>query len=147
MQVQQRGNGRSCTYGLGKRSGRKLADRASRNVRCPEGGRTVERVPRVANRRAPADRQTAVAGADLSAAIPRRGSPFRCEAALPASNLDPLDLIERDRIAGAVVELGRARAFVRRHVLRVFERPAAFEVGGDPGCSKCMAPDPYLQTS
>jgi hypothetical protein len=28
-------------------------------------------------------------------------------------NHDPLDLVERDLVSGAVVELGRARAFVR----------------------------------
>jgi hypothetical protein len=29
------------------------------------------------------------------------------------SNCDPLDLIERDLVAGAIIELGGARAFVR----------------------------------
>ena len=41
-------------------------------------------------------------------------------------NRDPLDLIERDFIARAVIELGGARAFVRGHGLRVFEREAGF---------------------
>ena len=48
-------------------------------------------------------------------------------------NRNPLDLIEGDVIAGAVVELGGARAFVRRHELGVFQRAAGFEVGGDAG--------------
>jgi hypothetical protein len=42
-----------------------------------------------------------------------------------ASNLDALDLVERDRVAGAVIELRRARTFVRRHGLGVFEGAAA----------------------
>ena len=49
----------------------------------------------------------------------------------PRSNRNPLDLIERDFVAGAIIELGRARAFVRRHSLRVFERAAGFEIGRD----------------
>jgi hypothetical protein len=35
------------------------------------------------------------------------------------SNRNSLDLIERDFIAGAIIQLRRARAFVRRHELRV----------------------------
>jgi hypothetical protein len=31
-----------------------------------------------------------------------------------SSDRDPLDLIQRDLVAGAVIELGGARAFVRR---------------------------------
>jgi hypothetical protein len=42
-----------------------------------------------------------------------------------------LDLVECDLVAGAAVELGGARAFVRDHRLGVFERAAALEVGGD----------------
>jgi hypothetical protein len=34
-------------------------------------------------------------------------------------NCDPLDLIKRDLISGAIVELGGARAFVRSHELGV----------------------------
>jgi hypothetical protein len=34
-------------------------------------------------------------------------------------NLDPLDFIEGDRVASTIVELGRLRAFVRGHSLRV----------------------------
>src|SRR5215813_8642861 len=35
-------------------------------------------------------------------------------------NSNPLDLIEGDLVAGAVVELGGTWAFVRRHELRIF---------------------------
>jgi hypothetical protein len=55
------------------------------------------------------------------------------QASCDASNHNPLDLIERDFVAGAIVELRRARAFVRRHELGVFERPASFEIDGDAG--------------
>jgi len=37
------------------------------------------------------------------------------------SNIDPLDLIERDLIASPIIELGRPRAFVRCHRLGVFD--------------------------
>jgi len=46
-------------------------------------------------------------------------------------NLDPFDLIERDLIAGAIVELRCTWAFVRRHGLCVFERAAALKIGCD----------------
>src|SRR6516162_1642314 len=49
------------------------------------------------------------------------------------SDIDPFDLIERDLVASPVVELGRARAFVRGHSQGVFERAAGLEVGGDAG--------------
>ena len=54
-------------------------------------------------------------------------------------NIDPLDFIERDLVAGAVVKLGRARAFVRGHGLRVFERAAGFEIGADASRAKHVA--------
>ena len=44
---------------------------------------------------------------------------------------DPLDLVEGDFIAGAIIELRCARAFMRRHRLRVFQRAASFDVRGD----------------
>jgi hypothetical protein len=37
------------------------------------------------------------------------------------------------RSLGAVIELGRAGAFVRRHFRRLFERAAIGKVGGDAG--------------
>ena len=46
-----------------------------------------------------------------------------------SSNRNSFHLVERDLVAGAVVELGGARAFVRGHELGVFERAAGFEVG------------------
>src|ERR1700732_4154224 len=54
-------------------------------------------------------------------------------------NPDPLDLIERDLVAGAVVKLGCARAFVRRHRLGVFERSTGLEIGGDAGRAEHVA--------
>src|SRR5262249_58793239 len=61
-------------------------------------------------------------------------------------NPDALDLVERDRIAGTVVELGRARAFVRRHALRMFERATGIQIGRDPGRPEGMAGDAPLET-
>jgi hypothetical protein len=63
-------------------------------------------------------------------------SPF--QVARQVSNLDPFDLIERDLIAGTVVEPGGTRAFVRRHGLRVFERAAGLEIRGDAGRAEDM---------
>jgi hypothetical protein len=40
-----------------------------------------------------------------------------------------------------VVELGRARAFVRRHFLGVLERTAIGEIGGNSGCPEPVAAD------
>ena len=57
-------------------------------------------------------------------------------------NRDPLDLIKRDLIAGAIIELRGARAFVRRDGLRVLERPAVLEIGRDAGGAEGMAADP-----
>ena len=56
-------------------------------------------------------------------------------------NRDPLNLIERDLIAGAIVELGGARAFVRGHGLRVLERPAGLEIGRDARSAKSVTAD------
>jgi hypothetical protein len=49
------------------------------------------------------------------------------------SNRNPLDLIERDFIAGAIIELGRAGAFVRGHGLCIFQCAAGVQIGGDAG--------------
>jgi hypothetical protein len=65
---------------------------------------------------------------------------FICEyLLLLSSDRNTLDLIERDFVAGAIVELGGAWAFVRRHGLRIFERAARLEVGGDAGRPEHMA--------
>ena len=53
--------------------------------------------------------------------------------ALLRSQPDPLDLVLREPFLGAVVELGRARALVRRHFLRVLQSAAGFKIGGDAG--------------
>jgi len=44
-----------------------------------------------------------------------------------------LDLVERDLIVPAVVELGGTRAFVRRHLLGVLEEAAIEQIDGYAG--------------
>ena len=50
--------------------------------------------------------------------------------------------MERNLIAGAVIELRRTRAFVRGHGLRVLQSAAGFEIGRDAGGAEGMAADP-----
>jgi hypothetical protein len=57
-------------------------------------------------------------------------------------NRNPLDLIARDIVAGTVIKLGRARAFMRRHRLGVFEGAAGLKISGDPRGAEGMAADP-----
>ena len=64
-----------------------------------------------------------------------------------ASDSDPLDLFKRDFVARSVVELGRPRAFVRRHRLGVFERAGGLQVGGYSRSSERVTPDQNRQTS
>jgi hypothetical protein len=45
---------------------------------------------------------------------------------------DPFDLVERDFVARAVVELGRA-GLVRGHGLGILKGAADLEIGGDAG--------------
>jgi hypothetical protein len=45
---------------------------------------------------------------------------------------NPLHLVLWEPLFGAVVEFGRARAFVRRHFPRVFERAALGKISGRP---------------
>ena len=59
--------------------------------------------------------------------------------AVGSSNLDPLDFIEGDLVAGAVVKLGRARAFVCGHCLGVFERAASLHIRGYAGRAEYVA--------
>ena len=59
---------------------------------------------------------------------------------------DPLDLIERNLVAGAIVKLGSARTFVRRHRLSVFKRTAGPEIGGDARRPKHMAAELDLES-
>jgi hypothetical protein len=47
---------------------------------------------------------------------------------LYTSNRNSLHLIQCDLVTRAVIEFGRARAFVRGHGLGVFERAAGFEI-------------------
>ena len=58
---------------------------------------------------------------------------------------DPLDLIERDDVGRAVIELGRAGALVRGHSLGVLECTAGLEVGGDAGGAESVAADLRLE--
>ena len=51
----------------------------------------------------------------------------------PASNTDPLHLIEAEFLAPTVVELRRARAGMVRHLRRLLQRPAVLQIRGDPG--------------
>src|SRR6202040_4428045 len=57
------------------------------------------------------------------------------------SQPDPLHLVLCEPLLGAVIKLGRARAFVRGHFPRMLERAATGEIGGDAGCTKRMAAD------
>ncbi len=54
---------------------------------------------------------------------------------------DPLHLFAGQPLLGAVIELGRARALVRRHGLRVFQCAAIGQVVGDPRGAKAVAAD------
>ena len=72
---------------------------------------------------------------------------FECTALTPyawrvlCSKPDPLHLILREPLLGAVIELGGARALVRRHLLRVFERTAIGKISGDAGRAIRMIAD------
>jgi len=58
---------------------------------------------------------------------------------------DPIDLIQRDLVAGAIVKLCRARAFVRRHGLSVFECAAGLEIRGDASRAEHVAAELALE--
>jgi hypothetical protein len=62
------------------------------------------------------------------------------------SNLDPLDFVEGDCVACAIVELRRSRALVRGHGLRVFKRAAGLEIRGNAGSAENMAAELVLET-
>ena len=55
------------------------------------------------------------------------------------SDCNPLDLIECNCVASAVVKLGGARRFVVGDGLGVLDRAAVFQVGGDTGCPPRVA--------
>ena len=52
-----------------------------------------------------------------------------------------LDLVERNLIAGPIVEFRRTRPFVRRHCLAAFEGTAVVEIGCDPRCAERVTAD------
>jgi hypothetical protein len=56
-----------------------------------------------------------------------------------SSDRDPFDLIESDLVAGAVIELRRARTGMIGHRLGVFERAAVGEKIREPCRPECMA--------
>jgi hypothetical protein len=53
--------------------------------------------------------------------------------ALTTLQYDPLDLIERDLVVAAIIQLGGARALMRGHLLSIFQQAAVEKVDGDPG--------------
>jgi len=54
---------------------------------------------------------------------------------------NPLDLVLREAIFGAIIELGRPRAFMRSHRLRVLKRTTVAEIGRDPGRTESVVAD------
>jgi hypothetical protein len=58
------------------------------------------------------------------------------------SDRNPLDFIERDLVAGPVLEFCGTRAFVRGHGLSGFQRAAGFQIGRNSGGAEGMAADP-----
>src|SRR6516225_1308364 len=64
-----------------------------------------------------------------------------------SSNRNTLDLIERDLIAGTIIELGCARAFMRGHGLRVFQRDTGFEIRSNARRAENVAAELALQAS
>jgi hypothetical protein len=52
----------------------------------------------------------------------------------PLAQISSARLIERYLIAGAIIKLGGAWTLICCHGLRVFQRAAGFQIGGDPGC-------------
>jgi long-chain acyl-CoA synthetase len=61
----------------------------------------------------------------------------------PARSLksNSLDLVLRESVLRAVVKLGRARTFMRGHGLRMLQRAAIAEIGGDPRRAKRVIAD------
>jgi hypothetical protein len=62
---------------------------------------------------------------------------------MKSSGCTPMPTIAAERylIAGAVVQLGGARALVRRHGLGIFERASGFEIGGNAGRAEQVVAD------
>ena len=63
---------------------------------------------------------------------PRYPITVKAAAAL-ATARHPLHLVEADLLASSVAELRRARAGMVRHLRRLLQRPAVFQIRGDPG--------------
>jgi len=63
------------------------------------------------------------------------------------SDKNPLDLIQADRIAGAVIELGGARRLMRRNLLCVFNCTTVLEVGGNARSPERVAAGRVRQSS
>src|SRR5271169_6112787 len=61
---------------------------------------------------------------------------------LNRSQHNPFDLIKRDLVVATIVELGRAGALMRRHLLGIFEQPPIEQINRDPGCPEGMAAEP-----
>ena len=57
----------------------------------------------------------------------KRPRPLNDKGNIQDLNCYPFDFIERDFIACPIVQFSGARAFVRGHGLRVFEREAGFQ--------------------
>jgi hypothetical protein len=52
---------------------------------------------------------------------------------------NPRDLIERDLVVAPIIEFRRPCAFVRRHLLSVFEKASILQVDGDASCPEGVA--------
>ena len=81
-----------------------------------------------------------------------RGFLYRVKRAIslaqkPRSNRNPLDLIARNLVLPAVVELGRPRAHVICDVLRGFRRALVFQIRDEAGRAEGTVPDPRLDAS
>src|SRR3954469_2504619 len=59
------------------------------------------------------------------------------------SEANSLHFVLRKAFLGAVIELGRSRALVCRHFLRVLERAAVREIGGDAGRPERVTADRF----
>src|SRR4051794_12949549 len=58
------------------------------------------------------------------------------------SDANPLDFVERNLVAGAVIELGGLGRLVGGNLLGLLDGAAGFEVGGDAGGPERVAADP-----
>lgn len=56
-----------------------------------------------------------------------------------ASQSYSLNLVLSEPVLCAIIELRRARAFVSRHLLSVFQRATIAEIGRDAGCAERVA--------